>query len=115
MCRDQNISQDELINEIILFIEKQLLLTHSEMNKEIESFISKNIKEMNSAVLEIEVAYAEEIKEIQKFEELGSEYTCVILNLKKELNDEIKNLKEKYEENRAKEIKKIKMNYLKHI
>jgi len=80
------------------------------MNKQIEIYISKNITEMNSAIKELEMSYGDDIK---KFEESGDVYADVIANLKEELKEEIQNLKEKYEESRANEIKRIKTNYLK--
>ncbi len=106
------ISQEDLINEIIIFIEKEILVNHKEMNEEIECFISNNIKEMNSAIQELEDSYGEDIK---KFEENGEIYADIIEKLKEELREEVKSIKDKYEENRVNEIKKIKISYLKNI
>jgi hypothetical protein len=106
------ISQEDLINEIIIFIEKEILVNHKEMNEEIEGFISNNIKEMNSAIQELEDSYGEDIK---KFEENGEIYADIIEKLKEELREEVKSIKDKYEENRVNEIKKIKTSYLKNI
>lgn len=109
---EKSISQEDIVTEIISFIEKQLLISNTQMNREIEEFISKNIKEMKAAIQELEANYMEDIK---KFEESGDVYADVISNLRNEMQEEIKQIKLRYEENRADEIKKIKTNYLKNV
>jgi len=108
LTTNQNIAQSDIMKDILEFSEKQMKVNQEKMQKEIDDFTNKNIKEMNEAIEEVMYSYTEDMRDIDEnvFPEIMDE-------LKNDMETEIGNLKEKYDDLRSSEIEKIKAKYLK--
>ena len=76
------------------------------MLREIEDYVQKNMNEMYQALEELKASFQEEINEA---EENG--FSDIADGLKQDLQVELDNLKDQYEEQRRTETEKIKAKY----
>jgi hypothetical protein len=61
---NQGVSQKEVLLDILEHSERQMKINQELMQKEIDDFISKSIKEMNDAIDELRLSYLEDLKEV---------------------------------------------------
>ena len=78
------------------------------MLREIEDYVQKNMNEMYQALEELKASFQEEINEAEEngFDDIAN-------GLKEDLQVELDNLKDQYEEQRRAEKEKIKAKYAK--
>jgi len=76
------------------------------MQKEIDIFVNKSIKEMNDAIDELRMSYLEDIKEVDE-----TVFPDLVNELKNDMESEIEILRERYEELRMNETEKIRSKY----
>ena len=84
------------------------LIGNNPMLREIEDYVQKNMSEMYQALEELKASFQEEINEA---EENG--FTDIADGLKEDLQAELDNLKDQYEEQKRVETEKIKAKYAK--
>jgi len=84
------------------------LIGNNPMLREIEDYVQKNMNEMYQALEELKASFQEEINEA---EENG--FSDIAEGLKEDLQVELDNLKDQYEEQRRAETEKIKAKYAK--
>ena len=84
------------------------LIGNNPMLREIEDYVQKNMNEMYQALEELKASFQEEINEA---EENG--FTDIADGLKEDLQAELDNLKDQYEEQKRVETEKIKAKYAK--
>jgi len=108
LSNNQNVTESDIMKDILEYSEKQMKLNQDKMQKEIDDFMNKNIREMNEAVEEIRFSYTEDMKDIDE-----NVFPEIMEELKSDMHIEIENLKEKYDELRNTEVEKIKAKYLK--
>ena len=82
------------------------LIGNNPMLREIEEFVQKNMDEMYKSFEELKASFQEEINEA---EENG--FPDIAAGLKEDLENELENLKDQYEEQRRVETEKIKKKY----
>ena len=82
------------------------LIGNNPMLREIEDYVQKNMNEMYQALEELKASFQEEINEA---EENG--FSDIADGLKQDLQVELDNLKDQYEEQRITETEKIKAKY----
>ena len=84
------------------------LIGNNPMLREIEDYVQKNMNEMYQALEELKASFQEEINEAEEngFDDIAN-------GLKEDLQVELDNLKDQYEEQRRAETEKIKAKYAK--
>lgn len=85
------------------------------MMKEIEDFIEKNMNEMHKALDELRISFEDEIEGVNGIyyfiKSIEEVYPDVVRLLKEDMEMELENLKEQYEEQRRETVEKIKKKY----
>ena len=86
------------------------------MNKEIDDFIEKNMNEMNKGIEELRVSYEDEINcidgnIINVYTLIEDVFPDVVRGMKEDMEVELENLKEQYDEHRNEGVEKIKSKY----
>lgn len=61
---NQGVSEKEVLLDILEHSERQIKINHELMQKEIDDFITKSVKEMNDAIDELRLSYLEDLKEV---------------------------------------------------
>ena len=104
------------MQDIIEHSQRQIKINEELMQKEIDDFISKSIKEMNDAIEELRISYNNEFVEIdgkKDYVKIENVFPDLLVELKNDLENEIEILTEKYEELRTSETKRIFKKYSK--
>jgi len=84
--------------------------SEDQMEREISAFIEQNNKEMEKALTEIKDSYSDDI---QGFIDMGEEYLSVVEGMKDDMEAELENLRDQYEERKRLEVDKIMNSYKK--
>lgn len=111
----KGVSEKDVLLDILEHSERQMKNYQEQMQKEIDDFINKSIKEMNDAIDELRISYMEDLKEVDGKPILTKEnvFPDLVDELKSDMEQEIEILREKYEELRYKETEKIRNKYMK--
>ena len=108
--KKQNNNEEENKEEKNIEIKKRKnSIKQNQMLKEIEEYVQKNMDEMYKSLEEIKASFEDEIKEA---EENG--YPDIAQGLKEDLEAELENMKDQYEEQRRVETDKIREKYKKN-
>jgi len=106
----QGKSEKDVLLDILEHSERQMKINQELMQKEIDDFVNKSIKEMNDAIDELRLSYMEDLKEVDE-----NVFPDLVMELKSDMEHEIEILQEKYEELRIKETDKIRAKYMKKM
>jgi len=99
-------SEKEILFDILEHSEKQMKINQEFMQKEIDVFVNKSVKEMNDAIDELRMSYLEDIKEVDE-----SVFPDLVNELKNDMETEIDILRDRYEELRMSETDKIRIKF----
>lgn len=61
---NQGVREKDVLLDILEHSERQMKINQELMQKEIDEFVSKSIKEMNDAIDELRISYLEDLKEV---------------------------------------------------
>ena len=107
--------KEEILLEIIEYGEKQIKLNQIQMDKEINEISIHLMKELEDAKDEIKMSYAEDMKEIDgiHYFNLETVFPDLFNGMKEDLENDLINITEKYEDQKFFEIQKIKIKFSK--
>ena len=114
----QGKSEKDVLLDILEHNEKQMKINQELMQKEIDDFVQKSIKEMNDAVDELRISYLDDLKEVDGkyfYNRKENVFPDLVMELTNDMEQEIEILREKYDELRISESEKIKNRYLKKM